>query len=966
MNCLKNSRLCALGLVALVVCAICLSSRGVADTVRSKWIELPQASVAGSTPQGLLSIPENNFGDLPAVLLIGQCQGPKPFQKTWAHRLASQGYVTFLLYPGLISERQSQCNLGSTIRPLILAAKAYLDGLSDIKIDQMAVVSWRYHLPADLGQVAEKISAAVAFYPRCASAPTLRQSFPQLIFTTDGQEATDCMAGASMANVVGGEIQLRVYPGTRNGFDDPNADDGNNRGEGRYAYNQSAHQDSVIRMETFLNSHLQVTLAQPYPSKAFSPLPPKLDRDETPYVNFGFGDWTHNPTVPGPNRPHIGRSTFDQVFSKPTATGPVYDLPDSYQGVIARISQFVSTDRRGLMPVKQVLIPRGRSLQREAAKPNYYRYPRIVAAVDGEPAETGGDRLLFLKDRLFFGYQETAQVLEVISYNEAAARFEFQVVKNFGPGLKPEIRYADRQLCTSCHQNGAPLFPREEWQETNGSLDTNTELKKYMKRYHGVQVERSGEIPAAIDVATDRANLLPVLQRLWRAGCGDGDDLPANQCRASAFQAMLQYRLSNENSFDRDDPAFKSRYTQRLTNRWRQFWPNGLYISNSDIPDRNPTVDASIFGLRDPLTPRVPMEIWTGFKRSDLERMIVALADDLPDRDIKKLDHWLLSNPALKQEKPIHRDSRCHFVRQLRRGLAYPISVTCTSAGLSFTGALTDWNRPQVRGEIIDIQVDGFDIRDRQKLLQVSSKNKNEKTFSLLLNNNNMRLPNGQRLSEITFILDNKRIVDQASGTVRLTVQDDFRVVRQALAQMTPMEFISKPFHGPKLLSRLFKSLGTDGTDWCCESSSPGPDIAVDETLDTGVAVGAMNVENPQHIFARYCARCHRTHNTVPPNFLFGDKQRVATNLDHCAPRMAFRLSMWDVPVHERTRSPMPPESALPSLGLSKTQWRNSQELATLRRYVDSLLPTERAGVASYDHMQNCLPDPEQARALAE
>lgn len=949
--------------LTIVVTLLSTAAQADTDTVNSRWIDLSQNGSAADRARGLVSIPQNNYGDLPAILLIGDCRRPQPFQKTWAHRLASLGYVTFLIDPATRGKTETLCRSGAFSSAFISAAKSYLDELDNITIDQIAVVSWDYHLPPTLGPVASEISAAVSFYPTCSNTYELRQSFPQLLFETGDNPDSACISNASMANVVGGEIQVRVYPDTRHRFDDPNA--GLHRAGSRDVdiYNRAAHQDAIIRVEMFLNEHLQVTLAQPYPSKAFSPLPPKLDRDDTPHVTTGYGTWTHDPTDPGPNTPPVGRSVFDLVFSKQTGGGVVYDLPDSYEGIVQHISRFVTIDRRGLKPVKQVLIPHGRSLQREAAAPHYYQHPRIVAAVDGEPTNSWSRPPIFLKDRLFLGYHETAQVLEVISYNEDAARFEFQVVNNFGPGLEPDILYADRQLCTSCHQNGAPLFPREDWQETNGSIDTNNALEKVMSSYHGVQVERSGEIPAKIDISTDRANLLPVLQRLWRDGCGPSKEAGSNECRAFAFQAMLQYRLSNDNSFDRNQAEFHKGYTQHLTERWREMWPNGLYISNSDIPDRNPTRDASIFGLRDPLTPRVPMEIWNGYKKSDLERMIVAMAEDIPLRDIERLDQWLVKQHTPRADNRSRLTAHCTLRRQLRRGLAFPVKVDCQGDELGLSGALTDWGPGPVFGEITDIRAAGFEIRDRETLLPAKTPSVNSKAFRIILDDRSMRLPDGRRLSNLTLTLEQNHLGNEAGAKAVLTLDDDFQVVRETLTQMAPVDFASKPFHAPRMLSQLFKNLGADYQIWCCDPNTPAPPIKLDEPQEPVEAVASLNRLAPARILDRFCARCHRTQNKVPPNFLFGRKQAVSDTLDHCAPRIDYRLAMWDVPIDERTRSPMPPESALPSFGLSKTEWRNSPELKTLRRYIKTLIATERDPSVAYDQLRNCLPEHEQARA---
>ena len=51
-------------------------------------------------------------------------------------------------------------------------------------------------------------------------------------------------------------------------------------------------------------------------------------------------------------------------------------------------------------PVKMVLIPLGRSLQRRP-RPGLFHSPRIVLAVDSEPVCDAG---LLLRDRLFIGY----------------------------------------------------------------------------------------------------------------------------------------------------------------------------------------------------------------------------------------------------------------------------------------------------------------------------------------------------------------------------------------------------------------------------------------------------------------------------------------------------------------------------------------------------------------------------------
>jgi len=487
---------------------------------------------------------------------------------------------------------------------------------------------------------------------------------------------------------------------------------------------------------------------------------------------------------------------------------------------------------------------------------------------------------------------------------------------------------------------------------------------KIMQSYHGVLVGRRGEIPAAIDISTDRANLLPVLQRLWREGCGFENDLTSNQCRSTAFEAMLQYRLSSGNDFDRNSPVFKSRYTDRITPRWRTFWPGGLYISNSDIPDRDPTEDATIFGLRDPLTMRPPMEIWSGFKRSDLDRMIIAMAEDLPSADIQKLDRLLVSQSGPIQAKSIDLEITCTLTRQQRRGLAFPMSFSCQSEYVQLTGAVSPFNLPQVSGEITNAKIGPYEARDQLSLVQVTEPDGNKISFAVMLNDNHMRLADGRRFTRLSFFPDRKAGGDSETMKARLTITDDFELVRGALAKMTLAAFSDRPFQGPKMMSQLFKALGAPATDWCCTASRAAPVIKLDVAQATAAHLTNMKAHAPERIFETYCATCHRTENLMPPNFLYGDRNSVAANIDRCAPRMAYRLSMWDRAVDDRQKSPMPPENALPMLGLNKTQWRNSLELATLRTYLKTRVVTEISPDMDFDDLPECLPAPAEAASF--
>ena len=98
--------------------------------------------------------------------------------------------------------------------------------------------------------------------------------------------------------------------------------------------------------------------------------------------------------------PPVGHSRFDQlVGDKP--------VPYPFARLLRSINRQMRTDAGGLPPLKVTLIPLGRSLQRDAGAPDFFHFPRVVAAADGD-ALPG---IAPLKDRLFLAYHEKGGVI---------------------------------------------------------------------------------------------------------------------------------------------------------------------------------------------------------------------------------------------------------------------------------------------------------------------------------------------------------------------------------------------------------------------------------------------------------------------------------------------------------------------------------------------------------------------------
>jgi hypothetical protein len=224
-----------------------------------------------------------------------------------------------------------------------------------------------------------------------------------------------------------------------------------------------------------------------------------------------YSSWAVDPNAAGPNLPPLGRSLFDYLMMEPADGKNVYRVPFPLAALIDRIQARLGQQEYG-GATRVVMIPIGRSLQRTAAAPDFFRYPRIVFAVTGEPRTDEHDAGALLKDRLYLGYVEKTGLLEIIGYNEAAGRFEFQVVKDYRAGAQPKVFYANRAICISCHQNHAPIFSKAIWGETNANGQVARLLSLQRRDLH-LSAQANIDFPDDIDKATVRANALVATSR---------------------------------------------------------------------------------------------------------------------------------------------------------------------------------------------------------------------------------------------------------------------------------------------------------------------------------------------------------------------------------------------------------------------------------------------------------------------
>ena len=686
--------------------------------------------------------------------------------------------------------------------------------------------------------------------------------------------------------------------------------------------------------------------------------------------------WVVDPAVPGDNLPPAGRSLFDQLFAVDRNGQASIDLPFPFAALLARLdAQLAREPGSALPPAKRVLIPLGRSLQRTAAAPDYFAFPRVVVAVDAQPASISAP---YLKDRLYIGYQEKSAVLEVISYNEAAGRFEFQLVKDYRAGGRPQVVYANRTLCYACHQNGAPIFSRALWDETNANPQAAELLASSGHNFYGIPAERGVDIPYAIDNATERANGFALTQRLWREGCG-ADDPPARRCRAGLFAAALRYALSGGQAWV-PDADFAQTVAAPLRATAAQRWPGGLAVGDPDLPNRNPLQGLNTWPADDaariarshvparfdPLLPRPPREIRHSAAPEALAALAAGLAEFVSAPERRQIEAALARQPEVAT-------TRLTVPCRIAAGPpASRWSLHCApapgAAGPTLAGSVDLANGRPRGGQLARLTLPGGTALSDVDLAIAGKATANAATFALRLGERQPRSAAGHALTRLSVHRD---AGDPASGTATLEIREDFAAIERALATLAAGPngaslFGPGVFPRQVLLAALLGQLGAPAAAPCCRAAQglPAPRLETDAIAPGSPASGP--VDPAVQGFYPYCAACHQTAETFPPNFLTGSGAQVATRLRQCAPRLYVRLAMADSAPEHRDKTPMPPESMLPAFASDRAAWRASPARQALLAQVGDWLRAESGRppdlgqllAGGYEALRPCLPAP--------
>jgi len=719
---------------------------------------------------------------------------------------------------------------------------------------------------------------------------------------------------------------------------------------------------------------------------------------------LGEATWSVEPGFPGPDLPPVGHSSFDFLLARNARANVSAAVPFPFAALLSEIDATPARDASRRSTIRAVLVPLGRSLQRNAAAPAYFESPRIVVAVEAEPRDTAEAPVLALRDRLYLGYQPRANVIEVISYNEPAGRFEFQVVSDYRAGGSPKVAYARRAVCMACHQNGGPIFSRGVWSETNANPRVAALLRSAHDRFEGIEVERGVDIPAAIDASVRRANRLSGYQWLWRNGCAAlGAGRPEVACRAQAVIAALQYRLSGEQSYDEAAPAFRDHVKAAMATLASVQRGRGLALPDPGLPNRDPLQRqaahlhsdadyrsaANVTAEYDPLSPRLPLETWSWEEPDLLSRRLVAgLAEFFTDSDSRRLDA-LLYRAAIAHKAPRRQSTfGCNVaerkLERARRRVAFACVASIGSSqplsrlegSLVATGSrIESGNIERMAFTEADAGIGGLrniaivDGSIARAGARVAA------TFRIARDGMHVRRGDGNVVDSIRLDWD----IPEANAPVHpakprggavVTSVEDFAPVLDAVLALErdtldgqSDALSARPFRRASILAALDRRLGLKARRWCCLDDSAAAVTVAGETAPVAMEDGAAPADF-ELAFHRHCALCHRSSEPAPPNFLAGTQQQVRSNLAHCAERLYVRLAMWDHPAEGRAKTPMPPFTALRGAGISESEWQGSVDLAAMRGHVLKILQQEQGKFESpeallrtnYEHLRTCLP----------
>jgi mono/diheme cytochrome c family protein len=372
-----------------------------------------------------------------------------------------------------------------------------------------------------------------------------------------------------------------------------------------------------------------------------------------------------------------------------------------------------------------------------------------------------------------------------------------------------------------------------------------------------------------------------------------------------------------------------------------------------------------------------------------MTRLLSGLSEFIADADVRRLSSHLVQQAAAGKAARTSYESQCELTRTPRSVNAYRIDFVCSAqqgaaGAATLNGRLYIEGRAPVHGSIDRVTLSddarrAGDLRDVDLARATVEAHGERRKITAQLTRGGMqaRRADGNALNMLQLVWDEPARGAPGNAVMRgratLSVIHDFAPLHTVVENMVretaagKLDVFSKaPFRRASVLPVLFERAGMKPLAWCCVSDAGMP-MPIMEGATTAATAKAEADAKPLALqpFFRYCATCHQSNDRTPPNFLQGSASAVAANLAHCAQRLYVRLSMWQLPVEHRAKTPMPPPLALYAFHTAPQQWRDSAELTALRTYAERVLQAEAGKppraedliAKGYENLRPCLPE---------
>jgi hypothetical protein len=432
----------------------------------------------------------------------------------------------------------------------------------------------------------------------------------------------------------------------------------------------------------------------------------------------------------------------------------------------------------------------------------------------------------------------------------------------------------------------------------------------------------------------------------------------------------LHYRMTG--AVDKNSHQFRTVFLATVEKNWLKNWPDGLYISTADIPDRDPlsvTVDSSV---EDPMTLRQPRAYWKKPLPHLMAGVIRQLSEFIAEVDVRRINKRLLASAISKRKQTHLFNAQCKLeIRQ--SGMESSISFNCINSkqlGFSIRGLARLHKNAVQDGYINAVSLlDSIDQGPFQLGEGDFSETDEENTleFRLLTNRTGLavetdtsrfsaRLGDGRLLEKIQIHWENGQHTNSAEidAQAKLVVLDDYGALQSAIDEITSASLLGKtqalsgtPFQRQNEIRAVLDSLGLENIQWV-------KFVTIAKTVTQNILSTKLNDQNLQPL-QDYCSDCHSNTRRFPPGFLQGDSGEIELKLASCAGEILSRINQWNLQIEDRQFTPMPPPYWLLSQGVSESEWVDSQAFTQLQFAGRQLLLNRSDKPAVIDLALSCL-----------